>query len=154
MVRRFTGYLAYRDPDERDPGNEMPEFGDRVDKDIFEQILEMDENDPDREFSKSLIFGFFKQAAETFGKIETALKEKNLHELSRLGHFLKGSSATLGFTKIKDSCQVIQEYGNRHDESAGDVPDVEVCLQKISAALAKAKVDTEELEILMNEYFQ
>ena len=33
---------------------------------------------------------------------------KNLTELSHLGHFLKGSSATLGFTKVKDECEKIQ----------------------------------------------
>lgn len=35
-------------------------------------------------------------------------KAKNLTELSHLGHFLKGSSATLGFTKVKDECEKIQ----------------------------------------------
>jgi len=34
-----------------------------------------------------------------------------LKTLSELGHFLKGSSATLGLTKVKDSCEKIQHYG-------------------------------------------
>lgn len=36
-------------------------------------------------------------------------------DLSRLGHFLKGSSAALGLTKVKESCEKLQHYGNRKD---------------------------------------
>lgn len=38
-------------------------------------------------------------------------------ELSRLGHFLKGSSAALGLTKVKHSCERLQHYGNLTDET-------------------------------------
>jgi osomolarity two-component system phosphorelay intermediate protein YPD1 len=47
-------------------------FGDNIDVDTFEQILEMDEPD-DHEFSQSIVFGFFDQAEETFVQIEEAL---------------------------------------------------------------------------------
>lgn len=52
----------------------MSELGDRVDVDMdtFNQILEMDE-DPDREFSKPLVIGFFEQAWETFSEMDEAL---------------------------------------------------------------------------------
>jgi hypothetical protein len=51
----------------------MPDFGDNVDVATFSQILEMDEDDGERDFSKPLVFGFFEQATETFAKMETAL---------------------------------------------------------------------------------
>jgi osomolarity two-component system phosphorelay intermediate protein YPD1 len=38
----------------------------------FEQILEMDDDD-DRDFSKSIVFGFFEQAEQTFTKMDDAL---------------------------------------------------------------------------------
>lgn len=50
----------------------MPDFGEHVDNGIFEQILEMDDDDK-REFSKSLVTNFFDQAEETFVKIEELL---------------------------------------------------------------------------------
>lgn len=50
----------------------MPDFGEHVDNGIFEQILEMDDDDR-REFSKSLVTNFFDQAEETFVKIEEVL---------------------------------------------------------------------------------
>jgi osomolarity two-component system phosphorelay intermediate protein YPD1 len=76
-----------------------------------------------------------------------------LYELSSLGHFLKGSSATLGFNKIKDSCNVIQQYGHRLNVDGTTEPDEEVCLKKITDALSKVKVDTEELEKKMRKFF-
>lgn len=48
------------------------EFGDNVEKSIFEQILDMDEED-DREFSKSIVFGFLDQAEQTFAKMDVAM---------------------------------------------------------------------------------
>jgi len=131
-----------------------PRFGDHVDDATFSQILEMDDSEADRDFSKPLVDGFFEQATETFDKIEVALKDKNLNELSSLGHFLKGSSATLGFNKIKDSCQVIQQYGHRLTVDGNEEPDEEVCLKKIAEALKKVKVDTAELEAQMTKFFE
>jgi len=115
------------------------EFGDDVDKPTFEQILDMDEED-DRDFSKSIVFGFLEQAEQTFSKMDTAMKEKNLPELSSLGHFLKGSSATLGFTKVKDECEKIQHYGHKKNATGeGDEPDEKKCLAMIGESLAEAK---------------
>lgn len=39
----------------------------------FSQILEMDEDEAEREFSKPLVLNFFEQAEETFEKMEKAL---------------------------------------------------------------------------------
>ncbi len=53
--------------------NMLPDLGDNVDMSIFSQILEMDESDEDRDFSKPLVLGFFEQAEETFEKMDKAL---------------------------------------------------------------------------------
>jgi osomolarity two-component system phosphorelay intermediate protein YPD1 len=76
-----------------------------------------------------------------------------LNELSSLGHFLKGSSATLGFNKIRDSCNVIQQYGHGLNVDGTTEPDKEVCLKKITEALTKVQVDTKELEKQMKKFF-
>lgn len=105
-------------------GDDIPDFGDNVDREVFDQILEMDEDD-EREFSSGIVLGFLDQAESTFKSMDVALyasqshhaagvlnrkyrKARNLTELSHLGHFLKGSSATLGFNKVKDECEKIQ----------------------------------------------
>ncbi|ROW04207.1 hypothetical protein VSDG_00812 [Cytospora chrysosperma] len=131
----------------------MPDFGDNVDMGTFTQILEMDEDEAEREFSKPLVFNFFEQVEETFEKMDTALEEKDLEELSSLGHFLKGSSATLGFNKIRDSCQVIQQYGHKLDLAGTPETDEEVCLKKITEALKAVKVDYADLEKELKVFF-
>lgn len=42
------------------------DFGDNVDMATFEQILDMDEEPGDREFSQGIVFDFFSQAEQTF----------------------------------------------------------------------------------------
>lgn len=51
----------------------MPECGDSIDPTTFEQILEMDDDEDEREFSKSIVYGFFEQAENTFDKMDAAL---------------------------------------------------------------------------------
>lgn len=53
--------------------DEMPDFGEHVEKAIFEQILEMDESEEERDFSAPLVLNFFEQATETFDEMQTAL---------------------------------------------------------------------------------
>src|SRR5712671_7481104 len=40
---------------------------------------------------------------------------KDLEQLSSLGHFLKGSSAALGVTHVRASCEEIQNYGKQQE---------------------------------------
>jgi len=116
--------------------------GGDIDRTTFEQILEMDEDPAEREFSKSIVFDFFQQASETFEKMDKYLEDEDLEQLSALGHFLKGSSATLGLTKVKDSCEKIQHFGARKDESGTkDVKDDKESLKSIEVALERAKED-------------
>lgn len=51
----------------------MLDFGDSVDLSTFSQILEMDDSEEEREFSKPLVLNFFEQAEETFAKMDNAL---------------------------------------------------------------------------------
>lgn len=77
---------------------------------------------------------------------------KRLETLSSLGHFLKGSSATLGFNKIRDSCQIIQQYGHKLNVDGSAEPNEQVCLDKIKAALKTARNDKDVLaDMMLNE---
>jgi len=51
----------------------MPDAGDNIDPATFNQILEMDDDEDDREFSKEIVYGFFEQAEATFEKMDDAL---------------------------------------------------------------------------------
>lgn len=126
-----------------------------IDQTTFEQILEMDEDPNEREFSQSIVYDFFDQAKETFRKMDENIEEKDLKQLSELGHFLKGSSATLGLTKVKDSCEKIQHYGARKDETGTkDVDDDELSLSRIEATVEVAKKDFTKAETVLKRFYE
>jgi osomolarity two-component system phosphorelay intermediate protein YPD1 len=49
----------------------LSETGDEIDRSTFEQILEMDDDENEREFSRSIVFDFFDQAEGTFKKMDS-----------------------------------------------------------------------------------
>lgn len=135
-------------------GASLPEFGDNLDATTFEQILEMDDDEEEREFSRSIVYDFFDQAQVTFQKMDSNLEKKDLTQLSALGHFLKGSSATLGLTKVKDSCEKIQHFGaNKNETGDRDEPDNEKCLANCKKTIEQAKVEFKEVEKILRKFY-
>ncbi|KAH7075357.1 signal transduction histidine kinase [Paraphoma chrysanthemicola] len=135
----------------------IPGADDTIDPATFEQILEMDEDEVDREFSKSIVFDFFGQADSTFAKMDSTLEKKEdeyLKTLSELGHFLKGSSATLGLTKVKDSCEKIQHYGSLKDDAGTkDITEKEA-QDKLKTIIAQAKEEFTEVKGVLKEFYK
>jgi HPt (histidine-containing phosphotransfer) domain-containing protein len=81
-------------------------------------------------------------------------EKKDLAQLSALGHFLKGSSATLGLTKVKDHCEKIQHYGAHKDETGTrDEPDVDVCIDNLKVSIAQAKKEFKVVERLLRRFY-
>jgi len=143
------------DDSNRSEGEAMvvPGAGDSIDAATFEQILEMDDDD-DRDFSKSIVFDFFDQAENTFNKMNSCLVKRDLAQLSALGHFLKGSSATLGLTKVKDSCEKIQHFGANKDETGTkDELNDDVCLKRLETTIKQAKQEFVEVEKVLKKYY-
>ena len=84
-----------------------------------------------------------------------ARESKDIAQLSSLGHFLKGSSATLGLTKVKDACEKIQHFGAYKDETGTtEVPDKELCLERIKKTMIPLKRDYAEAETILKRYYQ
>ncbi|KAI8820472.1 histidine phosphotransferase [Fimicolochytrium jonesii] len=125
-----------------------------VDHNIFDQLLEMDEDDEDRSFSRDIVTNYFEQAETTFASMDTSLKEKDLPALSRLGHFLKGSSAALGLTKVKASCEKMQHYGNMKDEHGSGSITEEDALKRITALLKQTKTEYKEAEDYLKKFYE
>lgn len=149
--------MARTDPDDSNRSESetmvVPDAGDSIDAATFEQILEMDD-DEDRDFSKSIVFDFFSQAESTFEKMNSCLVKRDLAQLSALGHFLKGSSATLGLTKVKDSCEKIQHFGANKDESGTkDEPNDDICLKRLETTIKQAKQEFAEVEKVLKKFY-
>lgn len=133
----------------------IPDFGENIDSTTFEQILEMDDDEDEREFSKSIVYDFFTQAESTFDKMNANLEKKDLAQLSALGHFLKGSSATLGLTKVKDSCEKIQHFGAHKDETGTkDVAEDDKCLDNCRSTIEQAKTEFKEVEVALKRFYR
>lgn len=125
---------------------------DVIDVDVFEQLLEMDEDD--REFSQSLVWNYFEQAESTFQKMDGALIAKSLEELSTLGHFLKGSSAAVGVIKVRDSCEAIQHYGKCHEPDGVTQLDPDTALLRLKDTLHNVKEQYEEARSTLRAFFR
>ncbi|KAL2913022.1 Phosphorelay intermediate protein [Polyrhizophydium stewartii] len=64
-----------------------------IDLATFGQLLELDDDEDDREFSASLLSNYFGQAHETLGKMRVSLAANDLAALGKQGHFLKAHIA-------------------------------------------------------------
>ncbi|KAH0542960.1 hypothetical protein GP486_008605 [Trichoglossum hirsutum] len=153
MTETTTRPIEPSEDQSEDGTPDLSEFGDSIDPLVFEQILEMDD-DEEREFSRSIVKGFFDQAVATFKKMDDGLSSRDLSQLSSLGHFLKGSSATLGLTKVRDSCEKIQHYGAKKDDTGTkDEPSDEVCLNRIKETLTLVREEYEEVEKVLKRFY-
>lgn len=97
-----------------------PDSSELIDWSILGQILEMDDDENEREFSKGIVENYFEQAETTFLEMDEAVAKNDMDKLMRLGHFLKGSSASLGLTKVQNTCEEIH-FLNSSDYSIADL---------------------------------
>lgn len=155
----------------------------------------MDDDEEEREFSREIVYGFFDQARNTFGDMDTARwvggsplffffslffphpslfyspllhssdpftpltvprrQNQDLPKLSSLGHFLKGSSATLGLSKVRDACERIQHLGQRKSDAnaqEGTHPD-EWYLARLAEVISQVKADVHVVERMLKTFY-
>ncbi|KAF7967900.1 hypothetical protein HWV62_32573 [Athelia sp. TMB] len=125
---------------------------DTIDMDTFQQILDLDE-DGTREFSRGMAWAYFSQVDSTFVDMDKAFDNKDLVQLSTLGHFLKGSSAALGVSKVQASCEKIQHYGQLRDEEEDKDLSKDDALGKIEPLLGVVKKEYNTAEKWMKAWF-
>lgn len=75
-------------------------------------------------------------------------------KLSSLGHFLKGSSAALGVSKVQASCERVQHYGDLRDEELKKDLSPTEALAKINTTLARVKIEYAEAEKWLKLYYK
>ncbi|KZT56324.1 histidine phosphotransferase [Calocera cornea HHB12733] len=123
-----------------------------IDMDTFSQILEMDDDDT-HEFSLSIVENYMEQAAATFDSMSAAVDAENLPELSRLGHFLKGSSAALGISQVQTGCEAMQYYGQLKRGANGTKMAPKEALDLITTLLAKIKEGHTEADKWLRDFY-
>ena len=77
----------------------------------------------------------------------------DLEKLSSLGHFLKGSSATLGLVKVREGCEKIQRYGKKENVDGSPEPNESLCLNRIKDEIKTVKEDIAEAHRAFNAYY-
>ncbi|KAF9431285.1 hypothetical protein BGZ76_000478 [Entomortierella beljakovae] len=138
---------------ETDSEEEYDEGNDFIDHATFDQLLDMDDEE-DHEFSRSLVENYFEQAEKTFEELDEAMKKSQFSDLSRLGHFLKGSSAALGLKKIKTSCEKLQHYGNRKDAEGMETIEDDQARTLIKALLSQMRREYDEAKSFLDAFYQ
>ncbi|KAF9164245.1 hypothetical protein DFQ26_001673 [Actinomortierella ambigua] len=124
-----------------------------IDHVTFDQLLEMDDEE-DHEFSKTLVWDYFKQAEKSFEEMDDAQDKQDFPTLSRLGHFLKGSSAALGLIKVKASCERLQYHGNRKDATGATSISDEEAKKLIHALLIQMKGEYDEAKVYLKAFYE
>lgn len=79
--------------------------------------------------------------------------QEDLITLSEKGHYLKGSSATLGLVKVKESCEQIQRYGKMEDLDGTPVEDKEECRKRLKQSLGRVKVECNRAERILKGFY-
>jgi len=147
MATASRSAAAAKSPNAANPGDDV------IDMDTFTQILELDDDDPEQTFSRETVIGYFQQAKSTFIEMDKAYAQKDLAELSTLGHFLKGSSAQLGINKVQESCEEMQNVGLLKDHLGRTLVAGEA-LPMMDIILKRVKVEYDEAERWLKNYFE
>ncbi len=93
-----------------------------------------------------------RQSSLTSAHIDSAARD--LPKLSSLGHFLKGSSAALGVAKVQASCERMQHYGQRRDESNENDLDEEQALSLIRPLLSNVKLEYKDAKAWLQLWYK
>ncbi|KAJ2705341.1 Phosphorelay intermediate protein [Coemansia sp. IMI 203386] len=131
-------------------------FGSEIlDLEAFNQLLSMDdEGDEDHEFSRDIVDNYFDQARGTFSDMDKAFAAKDLGKLSSLGHFLKGSSATIGIKKVQECCKHIQYLGKLQGANGEGVVEAEEALRLIWLEMTKGKEEYQKAEEFLRFFYE
>lgn len=74
--------------------------------------------------------------------------------MSRLGHFLKGSSAAIGLKKVKATCEKIQDVGNCQEEDRAGKLDKDEALKRIKPLLPQVMREYAEAEEYLKNFYE
>ncbi|KAK9378637.1 putative multistep phosphorelay regulator 1 [Kockiozyma suomiensis] len=128
---------------------------DHFDLDTFSQILEMDDSEEDRDFSRGIVYGYFEQAENTLESMQTGLVEKDFESLNQLSHFLKGSAATLGLWRIRDGCEKIQNLSaGRHLHNPRDEAADNKAFEEITSLVNETVIESGTCETLLRKFYE
>ena len=87
--------------------------------------------------------------------MNTNRQNRDLSKLSSLGHFLKGSSATLGLSKVRDSCERMQHLGQRKSDANAleATQSDDWYLDRLSEVISAVKAEVHVVEQMLKRFY-
>ncbi|CAI6101008.1 unnamed protein product [Clonostachys chloroleuca] len=122
---------------------------------VFAQILEMDEDLVEREFSSEIVLSFFEETQKILASMEEELEQANFPTLACLGEYVRGSAATLGLEKISESGRKIHCFGFRRTEDGSfHEGDDSLSLGRIRSEIAVMRHELVEARKALNGVYE
>lgn len=81
-------------------------------------------------------------------------EQKDLDRLSKLGHFLKGSSSSVGLASVSKLCALMQNYGSEKDESGLQSISKTDALEKCRDLLPDLKVEQGRAKKWLEQFYK
>jgi len=130
---------------------------------LFDQNLEMDDDQVLREFTFELVEGFFVQALQKFPEMTAYLSDEKLTKQERLkklyadGHYLKGSSSGIGLAELPNVFEKICEVTDVRPDEPGAAPRVregeDLRLSKVGPLLSQAKREFNKVRPVLQRFY-
>lgn len=94
-------------------------------------------DDTSGDFIRSLVHVYQGQSAQLMAQIVAAAEQGDLPRLREAAHSLKGSSATLGGTRLADMCEVLESGDVTREAAVAKVADVRAELSTFQSELTR-----------------
>lgn len=78
---------------------------------------------------------------------------RSLSKLSSSGHFLKGSSAAIGLSRVQSTCEKIQHCGAKRDENLDIELSDKEALDIMDRLLKKVRLQYKEAKKWLDDFF-
>lgn len=107
-----------------------------LDRRVLQELME-GLDDPDGQFVSGLAGVFERQAAELLAELEDAAHHADLPRVGRAAHSLKGSSATVGGTRLAAMCAALERWEGPTGELPARVVDIAAELAQLRRELGE-----------------
>ncbi|CAH0034581.1 unnamed protein product [Clonostachys rhizophaga] len=122
---------------------------------VFDQILEMDEDPVQREFSSEIVLSFFEETQKVLASMEEEVEQANFPTLACLGERVRGSAATLGLEKVSESGRKIHCFGfRRTEDGSSHEGDDRLSLGRIRSEIAVMRHELVQARKTLNDVYE
>ncbi len=108
-----------------------------MDTDIWDSELALANAGGDADLRRELVELFLSETPQLLAELTSAVERRDTAAATRLAHGIKGSAATLGAKRVRDTAQLLETAGKSVDWNTfqTQVPVLQTELQRLSVVL-------------------